>query len=384
MSEANKKNILVITGTRAEYGILRSSMDAIKEHAELALRLLVTGMHTQKKFGNTQEQIKQDGYAIDATVAIAEDATMLEALAEEIRGIGEYLKNNGADCVLVLGDRDEALAGATAALHAHVPVAHIHGGDVTGPGVDETIRQMISKIATMHFPATAKSAARIAAIGEEGWRIEVVGTPGLDRLGPEFRISREDTAKELGLDALRPWLMVAHHPTAFDAAAPLEAQIKEVLSALESFPEHEKIISYPNSDSGADIFLTAIQKLAGPRYHAFQSLPRDVYISVIAESDVLVGNSSSGIIEAAALGAPVVNVGNRQGDRERGESVIDAPYEAEIIAEAIRRAIEMKKSQNGKEFPSPYGKGDAGKKIAAGIAKHLQNPNLLSKKSPTV
>jgi GDP/UDP-N,N'-diacetylbacillosamine 2-epimerase (hydrolysing) len=376
-----KKNILVVTGTRAEYGILRSTMDAVAAHPDLALKLLVTGMHTLNKFGKTEDLIRQDGYTIDCEVPILETDTMLEALAQELRGIGEYLNKNKIDCVVVLGDRDEALAGALAALHTNVPIAHIHGGDATGPGVDETIRQMITKAAHLHFPATAKSAARIRALGEEAWRVEVIGTPGLDRLGPEFRLSREETAKQLVLDAGRPWLMVVMHPTAFDSA-PLDTQINETLAALKEFPDHEKILSYPNSDTGAEIFITALQGLKGDRYHVLQSLPRDAYISVISGSDALIGNSSSGIIEAAFLGAPTVNIGNRQGERERGESVINVPYDAALITNAIRKAIDMKKLKKGEAFPSPYGQGEAGRKIAEEIAAKLQDPRLLSKQIP--
>src|SRR3989344_698220 len=366
-----RKKILVITGTRAEYGILRSTMDAIRAHDELELKLLVTGMHTQKKYGETVHEIETDGYHIDCIVSIPEGSDMLGSLAKEIEGMRDYCAKERPDCILVLGDRDEMLAGAIVGAHLNIVVAHIHGGDVSG-GIDDSIRNAISKLAHIHFPGTAGAAERLKAMGVGASCIFEVGTPVVDMIASEKMLSRDEVAEKLKLDIKRVWLTFVLHPLAFDPA-PLEDQIRSALGALEIFPEHEKIILYPNSDSGSDIFLKSIQALSGARYHVFPSLPRTLYMSAVKESVALVGNSSAGVIETAFLGTPSVNIGGRQKGRERGPSVIDANYEKAAIAAAISAASDMKSKQGGKPFPSPYGAPGAGKRIAKILATHLQS-----------
>ena len=378
MTTKNKKTVLVVTGTRAEYGLLRSIMDAIAAHKHLSLRLLVTGMHTLRSFGYTKRQIERDGYKVDATVAIAEGDDQLSALAKEIAGIRAYCLRERPDLLLAQGDRDEVFAAAIVAAHPNIPNAHIHGGEKTGPGVDERIRHAITKMAHLHFPSTAKSAQRIVAMGEERWRIHSLGSSCLDFLVTERFISRSALAKKMGLDAARPWLAVLQHPTPFDSA-PLQKQIGSVLRAVSRFPEYEKIVLYPNSDDGSALFVRRIKKLKGPRNHVFASLPREQYTSVLKESEVLVGNSSSGIIEVSPIGTPSVDVGNRQRGRERAQSVISATYDAKKIAAAMRRAIALKKKHKGRPFRSPYGRGGVGKKIARVLSRELSNPKLLHK-----
>lgn len=378
-----KKKIMVVTGTRAEYGLLRSTMDAINKYPKLELRLLVTGMHTLKAYGNTKKEIERDGYKIAYTVPISGKDDMLQALVQEIQGIRKYCLLERPDCVVILGDRDEPFAAAVVATHLNIPVAHIHGGDVTGPGVDEILRHSITKMAHIHFPGTKKSAARLRSLGEEAWRIVEAGSVVLDVFQNIAFIKRDELAREIGLNPVRPWLTVVQHPTAFDDV-PLSKQISETLKALTAFPEHEKIILYPNSDTGSELFVKALQKLKGPHYHLIQSLPRVQYMSVLKESEALVGNSSSGIIEVALLGTPSVNVGNRQKGREKGENVSDVSYDREEIVTAIKKAIVLKKKRKGKPFSSPYGKGNTGEFISQVLATQLSNPRLLYKKTPVV
>ena len=377
-SNKAKKSVLVITGTRAEYGLLRSTMDAVSEHPRLSLRLLVTGSHTLRAYGYTKREIERDGYKIDCTVPVAQKNDMLSSLAQEIEGIKRYCLKRQPDCILVLGDRDEAFAAATVAAHLNIPLAHIHGGDVTGPGVDEALRHAITKMAHLHFPGTHKSAVRIRAMGEEQWRIVEAGSVTLDILKYTPMILRAALAKRLKLDPKREWLTVLQHPVAFDRA-PLSRQISATLSALKKFPEHEKILLYPNTDTGSRIFIRAIKSLKGPRFHLYPSLPRTVYMSVLKESNALVGNSSSGIIELSALGTPAVDVGNRQAGRERAKSVISVPYDAQKIATAIIWSGALKRRRKGRPMPSPYGGCGGGKAIAAQVDRLLKHPKLLTK-----
>lgn len=373
-----KKNILVITGTRAEYGMLRSTMDAIREHPRLELKLLVTGMHTQNTYGHTRDEIVKDGYPVDSTVTVPEGADMLSALAREIEGVREYCAQKKPDCILVLGDRGEMLAGALAGAHLNIPVAHIHGGDVTGTGIDDSTRNVISKLASLHFPGTRAAAERLISMGESPSRIAYVGTPVIDMIVDEALLSREAVAHELLLDSERQWLTVVMHPVAFDDT-PLEHQIGTVLGALEKFPHYEKMVLYPNSDTGSEIFIRQIRSVSAPQYHVKESLPRKLYMSVVHESAALIGNSSAGIIETAHLGTPSVDIGPRQDGRERGESVYHAGYDTPGIVRCIEEAIMLKKDHTG-PFPSPYGDPGAGKRIAEEIAERLERPGLLNKR----
>ena len=377
-----QKKILIVTGTRAEYGLLRSTMDAIVAHPRLELKLLVTGIHTLKTYGNTAEQITNDGYTVAFTVSVQDKNTMPEMLAVELAGISQYLEELRPDCVLVLGDRDEPFAAAVAAAHLGIPVAHIHGGDVSGPGVDELLRHAITKLSHLHFPGTHKSALRIKALGEESWRITDTGSVCLDILTQGHVFSREEVAQKLGLDVSRPWFVVLHHATALDTTASVSVQIASVLDAAAAFPEFEKIVIYPNSDTGSDVFIKKIEALKGERYHVHKSLPRELFVGALKGSDALVGNSSAGIIEAALLGTPTINVGNRQLGREASTSVLHVSYDTKKIATAIKKAVALNKKQKGKPFASPYGKGGVGKKIAEVLAKQLDNPKLMRKKPP--
>ena len=380
-NKRGKKSVLVVTGTRAEYGHLRSIMDAVLAHPRLSLRLLVTGSHTLRAYGYTKREIEHDGYKINCTVTISPKSDMLSALAQEIEGIKRYCLKRRPDCIVVLGDRDEAFAAAVVAAHLNIPLAHIHGGDVSGPGVDEALRHSITKMAHLHFPGTHKSALCIRAMGEEQWRIIEAGSVALDILKYTPMIPRAALAKWLKLDPKREWLTVLQHPTAFDSV-PLSRQISATLDALKKFPEHEKILLYPNTDTGSELFVRALKSLKGPRSHLFQSLPRPVYMSALKESEVLVGNSSAGIIELSAVGTPAIDVGNRQAGRERAKSVISVPYDAQKIATAIIRAGALKRRHKGRPLPSPYGGGNAGKKVAAQLARLLKHPKLLAKKAP--
>ena len=376
-----RKKILVVTGTRAEYGLLRSTMDAIRAHSQLTLRLLVTGMHTLKEYGYTKKEIENDGYTIDCTVPITPKSDMLEAFSQEILGIRKYCVQEKPDCIVVLGDRDEPFAAAIVATHLNIPLAHIHGGDISGPGIDETLRHAITKMAHLHFPGTKKSAKRIRAFGEEAWRIKEVGSVVMDDIQKKAMIPRTTLAQKLGIDAKRSWLTVLQHPWAFDDT-PLAKQISSTFSALTQFPEHEKIVLFPNTDTGSELFIKHLKKNKGPRFHLFPSLPRPEYMSVLKESDALIGNSSSGIIEISVLGTPSVEVGNRQAGRERGPGFLHVPYDTHKIVKAITRAIAIKKKRRGKAFPSPYGTGNSGKAIAEKLSELLLDPHLLYKKPP--
>lgn len=374
-----KKIILAVTGTRAEYGLLKSSIDGIRASKKLRLKLLATGMHTQKKFGYTLNDIKKDGVPVDCVVKIGENDSMLASLSKEISGIERYCLRHRPDIILVLGDRDEPFAAAIVGGHLNIPVAHIHGGDVSSGVVDDYIRHSITKFSHLHFTISKHSQARVLQLGEEKWRVFNVGSPGLDNLARFPRQSKKELALSLRLDAGKPWFIVLQHPTPLDSVA-MKNQIIPTLQAVRQF-DAEKIIIYPNSDTGSDVFIKEIQKLPLKKgFHAHKSLTRNVYLSLLRASAVLAGNSSSGIIESGYFRLPTVNIGKRQQGRECGKNVIHVGYNKKEISKAIAKAQTRAFASICQKSAHPYGSGNAGKKIVSILERLPINAKLLDKK----
>lgn len=374
-----KKTILVVTGTRAEYGLLKSTIDAIRASKKLRLTLLATGMHTQKKYGYTLNDIKQDNVPIDCVVKVGEGDSMLQAFSKEVAGIEKYCVRHRPDFILVLGDRDEAFAGAIAGGHLNIPVCHIHGGDVSSGVVDDYIRHSITKFSHLHFTISKFSRARVLQLGEEKWRVHNMGSPGLDNLAHILYRPKKELAREFDLDAEKPWFVVLQHPTPLDLFA-TKGQIIPTLEAVSEF-DAEKIVIYPNSDTGADVFIKAIKKLSPKKgFHVFKNVPRDRYLSFLKASDVLVGNSSSGIIESGYFKLPTINIGKRQQGRECGKNVMHVGYDKKEIALAIKKAQTKAFGSVCRKSKHPYGSGNAGKKIVS-VLEHVSiNAKLLDKK----
>lgn len=374
-----KKTILVVTGTRAEYGLLKSTIDGIRASKKLDLKLLATGMHTQKKFGYTLNDIKNDAVPINCVVKVGENDTMLEALSKEIAGIEKYCTRNRPDVILVLGDRDEAFAGAIVGGHLNIPVSHIHGGDVSSGVVDDYIRHSITKFSHLHFVASKYSRDRVLQLGEEKWRIHNVGAPGLDSLSRILYQPKKEIAKELKLDVRKPWFVVLQHPTPLDSVVS-KNQINPTLQAVSEF-DAEKIVIYPNSDTGADIFIRAIEKMSRKKgFHVFKSVPRATYLSFLKASDMLVGNSSSGIIESGYFNLPTINIGKRQQGRECGKNVMHVGYNKKRITDAIKKARTKSFRALCRKNLNPYGNGNAGKKIVTILERLSLDEKLLDKK----
>ena len=377
------KRIAVVTGTRAEYGILYPVLRAIETRSELELSLVVTGMHLSHEFGYTIQEIEKDGFKIDARVDMLPSSDTLGAMAESVGlgiiGMAQTWEQLKPDIILVLGDRTEPLAATIAGAYMNIPVAHVHGGDVCG-NIDDSARQAISKFAHIHFPATQKSAERITKMGEEEWRIHIVGAPALDTILNESFIPADALVKKFALDLTKPLILAVQHPvtTQVDAAP---VQVRETLEAIGEIG-YPAIVIYPNSDAGGRKMIEVIKEFERhPLIKTFKSLPRQEYISLMKAAGVMVGNSSSGIIEAPSFGLPVVNVGIRQEGRERGKNVIDVGHNKQEIIKAIKKASADREFLNEvKKCQSPYGDGNAGKKIAGALSNIEITPQLLQKK----
>ncbi|MBI4333128.1 MAG: UDP-N-acetylglucosamine 2-epimerase (hydrolyzing) [Chloroflexi bacterium] len=379
------RKIAVVTGTRAEYGILLPVLRAIQARPELSLSVVVTGMHLSREFGHTVRDIENDGFPIAAEVDMLLSSDTSEAMAKSvglgILGMAQTWRHLRPDVVLVLGDRVEPLAGAISSAYMNIPVAHIHGGDSSRGGLDEYARHAITKFAHIHFPGTPRSAERILKMGEDEWRIHMVGSPALDAILNEKPVPDEVLIEKLGIDPSKPPVLVVQHPvtTEVENAGDQMAQTLEAVIAT-GYPA---IALYPNSDAGGREMIEVIREYEKrfPVLRAIPSLPRAEYLGLMKLAKVLVGNSSSGIIDAPSFGVPAVNIGTRQEGRERGKNVIDVGYGKEEIVQAIKRAMADEKflAEVGK-CESPYGDGKAGGRIAQVLSSTQCTPELLQKK----
>lgn len=378
----DRRAICVVTGGRAEYGLLQWVMHEIRAAPDLDLQLVVTGSHLEPRFGLTVEQIEADGFAIDARVPIGLDGDspgdVVRAMARCLTGVSDAIERLRPDLILVLGDRYEILAAAEAALMHGVPLAHIAGGDVTEGAFDESIRHALTKLAHLHLTTTGEAAARVARMGEEPWRIHVVGSSGLDQLRRLDLLKGEALEAALGAPLGQRNLLVTWHPVTLEADRGL-AGFQALLEALDALPrEIVKWITRPNADPGGSAVETALDRWAAGRedVRVFASLGQLRYLSLMAQVDAVVGNSSSGLYEAPSLGVPTVNVGDRQKGRLAAASVLHCPAEPDAIVAALGSAFGM--DCTGVE--NPYGDGDSARRIVEILRAAPDRQTLLRKR----
>ena len=378
------KKILIITGTRADYGRFKTIINSINESKELELKLLATGMHLVPNNGYTINEIINDGYTIDATVDMIingdSGATMAKSLGMGIIGITQAIESIKPDLIMILGDRGEALAGAIVGAHMNIPVAHIHGGERTGT-VDESLRHATTKLSHIHFPATEESKERLIKMGEKPEYIFNVGSPGLDAILNIDYLDKNLVKDKLGFDTNKPVIVMAQHPVTSEIDE-IEEQIKETISAIEEM-KLQTVIIYPNSDSGGDKIIKEINKLERKNYDfikTFKNLKYEEYLNLLNSCDVMIGNSSSGIMEAPSFKIPAVNIGTRQNGRERANNIIDCDYVKKDIINGIDKAL------NDKEFirqvsmcKNPYGDGNTGVRICEVLEKLELDKKIVQK-----
>ncbi len=379
------RKIAIVTGTRAEYGILEPLIQKIHADKNLELLLYVTGMHLSGAYGKTVNNIKPK-FPIAGKIDIGlkknnTGSDMGKSTAKGITGFIRAFESDHPDFVVVLGDRIEPFSASIAALFLKIPVVHINGGDCTFTLFDESLRHAITKMASLHFPASAQSATRIIKMGEEGWRVHTVGALGLDSVLHTKTTTKKAICSQYHLDEKKPLVLVVFHPvtTEWENAG---RQFDAVLEAIARF-NCQKLVIYPNSDAGSFQIIQKLEQLRGkPGYSVHKSLPHEDYVAFMQYSDLLVGNSSSGILEAPSLGLPVVNIGSRQDGRERASNVIDVPsYSPDLISAAINRALtDMKFRSIVSKKLSPYGDGHAAEKIVS-VLKNIEiNVTLIQKR----
>ena len=375
--------VAVVTTSRADYAIYRPVLRALADAPGIDPVLVVVGMHLSAAHGETVRDIEADGYPIAARIPLPlEDDTpggTTRATAAALEGYAAWLERDRPDLLVVLGDRYEMHAAALAALPAKVPVVHLHGGERTEGAFDEALRHGITKLAHLHCAATSEAAARIRQLGEEPWRVTITGAPGIDALLAAPTISAADLAARVGLPPAPPPLLVTHHPATL-TADPV-AEVDELLAALGDV-DHPVLFTAPNADPQGRAVRARIEAFVAGRASAVlvTNLGHELFASVLSWAAAMVGNSSSGLIEAPTFGLPVVNVGSRQDGRMRGANVIDVEPRRDAIAAGIRRALEPAFRASLAGAPNPYGDGQAGPRIAALLSSVVLDDHLVVKR----
>jgi UDP-hydrolysing UDP-N-acetyl-D-glucosamine 2-epimerase len=380
----SRRKICVVTGGRAEYGLLYWLLREIADDPGLDLQMVVTGMHLAPQFGLTWRVIENDGFAIDAKVDMLLAGDTPVAIAKSLgmgtMGMAEALARLAPDIVVVLGDRFEILAAAQAAMVLGIPLAHLHGGEASEGVIDETIRHSITKMAHLHFVAAEPYRRRVIQLGEQPHRVFDVGAPGLDNIERLELLDRRSLEEALDFSLGEGFLLVTYHPATLGGGDPGGAA-GELVAALDGFGDHKVLITGVNADAGNDRVTQVISEYAARdpgRVALFASLGQLRYLSAMKHAAAVVGNSSSGIIEAPAVGVPTVNVGDRQRGRIRADSVIDCDERRDAIADAIAKALSPEFRETARATKSPYGGGGVAQRIAV-VLKQIDLDGILMK-----
>ena len=365
------RSICVVTATRAEYGLLRPVVQKLAASADLQLRLVVTGAHLCPRLGQTVTEIEKDGFAIDARLPIfTDDAAepVAQTIARTLTVFDEYFAQSAPDCLLVLGDRFEIFAVATAAAARHIPIAHISGGDVTLGAADEYYRHCISKMAAVHFASCADSAARLVRLGEAPDRVFCVGGLGDENIRTLPKLSREALCESTGFALMQPFALVTYHPeTSADAGSPA-AQSQALCRAMEAVPGIFWLMTGSNADAGGQVCSDTLRAFAAAhpdRAGFVQNLGLQRYLSAMQYASLVAGNSSSGVVETPTFQVPTVNIGKRQAGRIICANVLGCAPDADAIAETMRKALSPEFAAIAATAKSPYNGGDTSAKICA-------------------
>jgi GDP/UDP-N,N'-diacetylbacillosamine 2-epimerase (hydrolysing) len=379
------KKICIVTGSSSEYGPLKLLIKKIDISNKLSLQLLVTGMHLLKKYGETINEINKDGFKIAKVIPMYSENGFTErnlgkAIGNAISNFTDVFIDLKPDILVVTGDRFEPLASVIAASTLSIPIAHIHGGDSVPDGqIDEQIRHSITKFSHLHFAATKKHARRIKQLGEEDWRIRVVGAIAMDSIFQEKLLNKKEICEELSLDPLRKIIICSQHPYTYEANKAGE-QMRITLDVLKKL-ELQSVILYPTIDSGSQLIINEIEKDSEiPFFKIFKRLERKNYLSLLKNADILIGNSSSGILETPIFKIPFINIGNRNRGRELSGNVIDVNSDFDSINTAIFTALSQEFKEKCNKVENPYGDGTASNQIVNILEELSIDQKLIRKK----
>jgi UDP-hydrolysing UDP-N-acetyl-D-glucosamine 2-epimerase len=361
-----KRKIAVVTTSRADYSHLYWPLRQLSAHPDVDLKIIAMGAHLSPEFGSTIQEIEKDAFHIDARVECLlssdTDVGMAKTIGVATLSLADIFGQMRPDLLLLIADRYEMLAPASVALALRIPIAHIEGGEISEGAIDDAVRNALTKISHIHFTSTQGARDRVIAMGEEPWRVHRAGAPSLDHLRRQSLLTREQVETRLRVELKHPAILVAYHPMTLARDTVREAD--PLFEALESLPD-QILFCYPNADAGSRNLIERALNFAASRdgSHVFVNLDALTYWSLLKQVDVLVGNSSSGIMESASFALPTVNVGLRQQGRERARNVIDTVPEVRAILKAIATAktADFRRALQG--MTNPYGEGVASEKI---------------------
>jgi UDP-N-acetylglucosamine 2-epimerase (non-hydrolysing)/GDP/UDP-N,N'-diacetylbacillosamine 2-epimerase (hydrolysing) len=362
-----RRRIGVVTTSRADFGHLYWPLRELASHPGVELGVLVLGPHLSPEFGNTVREIERDDFPIQARIECLlssdTDTGMAKTIGVAILGLADALTAWRPDLLLLIADRYEMLAPASVAVALRIPIAHIEGGEVSQGAIDDQVRNALTKLAAIHFTSTKTARRRVISMGEEPWRVHCAGAPSLDHLYRSTLYDRTEMERRLGLAFKPPTLVAAWHPVTI--LRDTNAEADAFFAAMVQVPG-QLLFVYPNADAGSHALIERVKALAAKRAdtHLFVNLDAVTYWSLLGQADALLGNSSSGIMEAASFALPVVNVGMRQQGRERARNTIDAPPETASIRTAIERALHPEFRASLAGMANPYGEGSAAFTIA--------------------
>ena len=378
-----QRKIAVITTSRADAGHLHWILKDLAAHPQVDLRVISMGAHLSPEFGHTGKELKEKGIppqvAIECLLSSDTDVGMAKTIGVATLGLADALGEMRPDILLLTADRYEMLAPAAVALALRIPIAHIEGGEISEGAIDDAVRNAITKMAHLHFACTDNARERIVRMGEEPWRVQFTGSPSLDQIRRQRLLTRGQVERELGIKLTRKTVTVVHHPVTLLRDTTRESA---ALFAALSEVEAQFVFVYPNADAGSRKLIAATEQfLAGKvRSKLVVNLDHRTYLSLLSHSAALIGNSSSGIIEAASLGLPVVNIGIRQKGRDHAANVLDVTASASLIRAALTQAMSAKFRRAIQELENPYGHGHAAEKIVKLLATVPLGDKLMFKR----
>lgn len=381
-----KKNICIITGTRAEYGLLCPLIKKISEDDKLNLQLVITGMHLSPEFGLTYKQIEEDGYKIDEKVEIllSSDTSIgiSKSMGLAMISFSEVFDRLKPDMVVVLGDRYEIFSAVSVASISRIPVCHLHGGETTEGAFDENLRHSITKMSYLHFTSTEEYRKRVIQLGESADRVFNVGAIGIENIKKMNLLSKEELEESINFKLDKKYAIVTFHPVTLENNTAKD-QFKELLLALYNIKDLKVIFTKANSDTDGRIINKMIDEFVlndKERFIAFTSMGSLRYLSAIKYSDIVIGNSSSGIVEVPSFNKPTINIGDRQKGRIQAKSIINCKPVRNDIEKAIERALSDEFLENIKDVKNPYGDGNVSDKVIEKIKYFLENDKINLKK----
>ena len=380
-----KRTIAVITTSRADYGHLYWPLRDLSNHESVDLRIIALGPHLSPEFGNTIQEIEKDGFQIasrvECLVSSDTDVGMAKTIGVATLSLADLLGQMRPDLLLLIADRYEMLAPASVALALRIPIAHIEGGEVSEGAIDDAVRNALTKMSHIHFTSTFAARERVIAMGEEDWRVHRSGAPSLDHLRRQVLLTREEVEHKLQLDLRQPTILVVYHPVTIARDTLQEADA--LFEALASLPD-QLLFCYPNADAGSRALIERTKSFLANRTRGqvFTNLDAVTYWSLLRHVEMLVGNSSSGIMETASFSLPTINVGLRQQGRERAINVLDADPTAILEAVTKARTSEFRRSLHG--MTNPYGDGFASDTIVKVLTTVALSQELLMKRHPTI